>query len=588
MQAWLRDKICPLVMAGLALSATAARADELLVMPYTCSVVGGQVVLKPSRDNGHRIISRRENREFTACSPVDPSMCRKWTVHRFDIDCGGERVPWTEVVAAADGERHAWVENGHLQIRMPRWWTMPPGDPCARPPGEGRFGGPDPECGRRRARAPSAIVQMPYGFAPKFGIDAIFVAADGQRDSPRVGGFSSRNSNLAEAYPPAGGAGLNYGRLPEPAPEEIPFKIAPPAEGLTVESEPSRKPERESGAKVTWAEPPPLPSRPETAMRRQMAESITGKSQAAVEAETSEASPTPAVPAAPAAPAAPATTSADTGTPAAPIIINNPSAGPRDPPPPPAEPVSAQADATGPAEAAAAESGGPPQADQPAAPLGATGAASRTSVEHLISRVLAGEPAAVAVAVIAGSLLAILMFGLTLARRRDDGLPGVPERDLSAVSLGKGLNRDNPDSAPGPLMPGFGAPSLAPVATSAPSLSIPIEDAPQRLRTRVEPVASPRPASAAQWGDSIPKTQAEALRILGMGVSRDASPASIKKIVDGLRMSWHPDHAENEADRRLRELRLKQINAAWEIISGGPSEQRPREPLRRPETLHHL
>ena len=56
--------------------------------------------------------------------------------------------------------------------------------------------------------------------------------------------------------------------------------------------------------------------------------------------------------------------------------------------------------------------------------------------------------------------------------------------------------------------------------------------------------------------------------MLGMGVSPDATEMAMKKIVDGLRQSWHPDFAKDEADRQLREFRLKQINAAWELIQG--------------------
>jgi hypothetical protein len=72
--------------------------------------------------------------------------------------------------------------------------------------------------------------------------------------------------------------------------------------------------------------------------------------------------------------------------------------------------------------------------------------------------------------------------------------------------------------------------------------------------------------------DAIPNTRAEALEVLGMGVSPQATAAAIKKIVDGLRLSWHPDHASGPADRQVRELRLKQINAAWEIIIGKRAE----------------
>jgi hypothetical protein len=41
----------------------------------------------------------------------------------------------------------------------------------------------------------------------------------------------------------------------------------------------------------------------------------------------------------------------------------------------------------------------------------------------------------------------------------------------------------------------------------------------------------------------------------------------LKKIVDALRMSWHPDHARDAADRVLREDRIRQINIAWDLIN---------------------
>jgi hypothetical protein len=72
------------------------------------------------------------------------------------------------------------------------------------------------------------------------------------------------------------------------------------------------------------------------------------------------------------------------------------------------------------------------------------------------------------------------------------------------------------------------------------------------------------------WGDRLPTTRAEALEFLNVGP--DSKEGAIKKIIDGLRRSWHPDHANGEPDRNLREMRLKQINAAWEIISGKRAE----------------
>ena len=73
--------------------------------------------------------------------------------------------------------------------------------------------------------------------------------------------------------------------------------------------------------------------------------------------------------------------------------------------------------------------------------------------------------------------------------------------------------------------------------------------------------------------DRIPQTRAEAIHILGMGVMPDTSQAAMKKLVDGLRLSWHPDLAKDETDRHLREFRIKQINTAWDLIQGRRMER---------------
>ena len=52
-----------------------------------------------------------------------------------------------------------------------------------------------------------------------------------------------------------------------------------------------------------------------------------------------------------------------------------------------------------------------------------------------------------------------------------------------------------------------------------------------------------------------------------LGVNATSSEAVLKKTVDALRLCWHPDFATDEEDRRLREMRIKQINVAWDLIS---------------------
>jgi len=61
-------------------------------------------------------------------------------------------------------------------------------------------------------------------------------------------------------------------------------------------------------------------------------------------------------------------------------------------------------------------------------------------------------------------------------------------------------------------------------------------------------------------------TRGEAYAFLGVNVT--SSEAVLKKTVNALRLCWHPDLATDDADRDLRETRTKQINVAWDLISG--------------------
>jgi len=84
-------------------------------------------------------------------------------------------------------------------------------------------------------------------------------------------------------------------------------------------------------------------------------------------------------------------------------------------------------------------------------------------------------------------------------------------------------------------------------------------------------VWSTTPAVAPAWSEEIPRTRSDALRVLGMGVTADANLSAIKKIVDGLRQTWHPDLARDPAEREARERRMKQINVAWDILAPKPA-----------------
>src|SRR5258706_5848061 len=122
-------------------------------------------------------------------------MCRRWTVYRFDVYCGGVRVPWLSIAAMADrvkGPRlRAWVEDGQMHLPMPPRWSMTPDDPCARSSEydqSWRYGRLGRYCADRRALMPPGSVEMPAGVAPVLGMDAIFVPAPpGSSDYPNAG-----------------------------------------------------------------------------------------------------------------------------------------------------------------------------------------------------------------------------------------------------------------------------------------------------------------------------------------------------------------------------------------------------------------
>ncbi|MCB1511360.1 MAG: DnaJ domain-containing protein, partial [Hyphomicrobiaceae bacterium] len=62
----------------------------------------------------------------------------------------------------------------------------------------------------------------------------------------------------------------------------------------------------------------------------------------------------------------------------------------------------------------------------------------------------------------------------------------------------------------------------------------------------------------------LPRDKAEAYEVLG--ANPEASDKILKRLVDALRATWHPDHARSEEDRVAREERIKQINVAWDLI----------------------
>jgi hypothetical protein len=527
-----------LALAALLLPGV-AHADELLVMPYTCTMVGGQPLLAPAAERGHRILGPRDQRKFNACSPVNPDLCRQWTVHRFDLDCDGTRVPWVSVVAATnEGSRRAWLLNGRLVLRMGPRWSLPADDPCAQEPGaDQRFDYRRMRrlCADRLALAPPPVVEMPFGYAPMLGIDGIFV-----KGAPAVAGGQPSLPPVAAAPPGSSQQGFVPPRG-NPMPELFPSEPPPVWEPFADEgpgkpaAPPQAAPSQTPPPKVA-ATPPPAPAAVAPAIPPAVAEVPKAASSAskapapepnlgprivtsapAVKAATETAAPPPvAVGEAP-----------KTASPAAkPAAPESPKVAAASPPPKAAEAPprkAVEAPAAAPTPAAEPDSGG-----------------SGVSLLSVFRTTTVG-------ALVAFGGLALGLFTAFALARRNESLRDARRRprDLSAVSLG-----DKRASPPARIANARG--NLPPNAAAS-----------AMSRTPGQTAAA---SAVADLGDRMPQTKTEAMQVLGIGVAPTASEAAIKKIVDGLRQSWHPDHAKDELDRALRELRSKQINAAWELL----------------------
>lgn len=498
--------------------AGSAVASELLVMPYSCTMLGGRPLLTPSREQGHQIVGPREQRTFTACSPANPDQCRTWTVHRFALDCDGDRVPWISVVAAATSEgrsRRAWIEDGRLRVRMPPSWSLDPDDPCARRSrfGDGfGFGRMRRYCNDRRELGPPPIVDMPAGFAPMLGIDAFFVRA-----TPGV----SASPPVTEAAPSPPPVAAN----PVPPPPKV--ASAEPLQPRHGTPQPGPPIEASPAPKAPQAVTPPKETVP------------------APQAKAPQPAPAPK-PAAP--PAQKGTTPAPSGGPVVPKIINRTDT--------PAEPQATAAAETpiaktpqpAPERTAAKEQ---PAPEKTVAAQEAAKPADDEAGRMSLLTFAAYSPAAGAFA--AFMVLTLALVGLfAVARRREQVQAAGRPREVAAASLDKRRRK-------------AGVPAR-PVALRGPPPQATVPVPPPRQPSAPLHAAPPMPPPALRR--EMPRTRGEAIEVLGMGVMPGASEAAMKKIVDGLRLSWHPDLAEDEADRQLRELRIKQINTAWDIIRG--------------------
>lgn len=447
----------------------AAGEAETVVTPFGCAIEQGRLSVTPGAPQALAIIGARASHAFTTCASGKPQRCQTWTVHKFDVSCGGERVAWMALLAAsleAEGGR-ARIVDGRFTLRAV-------------------LGSPQQHGGGAAGREDASDVTFPVGFAPALGVPIRFVATSATAPAKPV-------LDVADSTRPVGASGVV--RIAA-GPADVTLAVAPIAPAI----------ERTGDVLSATLQAVDALARALGTSRDRLGTVALALTFAwgllfVVRRRVGSAS-----------------------RPAAAAGIKILAL------PPPAAEVGTVAEAT-------AEM---PRAAEPA------------------SAATAGE----------GDLYAAHCAGMVaeavaLHRSARDALPAIGHASLRAVL------QDDLDKVQAVLL----TPRLtADIAAGLwASVEITVADALvnlDRVGRIIDTMTSTSTALPTRRAASPPATAIEAFNLLGVAPS--ASPLAVKKIVDGLRQSWHPDHAKDDTDRSVREARMKQINIAWDLIQNQP------------------
>lgn len=186
MRHFVRVWICLWAILGGLSTYACAQAAERLIIPFACQVDARGVSAFPTQAQSYEIIGARDSAPFTACATDDSRRCRTIMLHRFDIDCDGERVGWPQFYAAISDVTtgRAYFDGNQLIVRV-----RPERSRQLR---RSRF---DPPPSRR-----AFLIEMPDGYAPVRGTVARFERDSGQRQTPMR---ATRNPFSSEVPPSA-------------------------------------------------------------------------------------------------------------------------------------------------------------------------------------------------------------------------------------------------------------------------------------------------------------------------------------------------------------------------------------------------
>jgi hypothetical protein len=504
--------------------ALAQNNGEQISLPFECYAVAGKVGLLSSQPQIYRIAGHREIRQVQVCKARSAANCRAVNVHRFEVVCDGTPVPWTTLAALIASRKggDASLQDDRLVIRN---WR--PVLNCAdRQPGDshsgGRKGAKQSACeGEREWDINLGQVRFPAGFAPLDELGALLLPpAPGSKPVEPRSPANSDGDTFPRSLETAAAthAGASKALEADGANKQVPGPVtfgwvaSPPAVLLEPKSNQSPRPD------APTEQPPQQP-----AQLGSLEFPVTPSPPAPASIHRSESS-------------IPAKSVHQVG--GAWILTL----------------------ALVPFLMAICFS----LIDSAFAPFvrWLKGISLARSPSPTLARVIEGtEQDARACRNLLGSATAELMsaYKFVGAIPNAGALQSALNRELDAVRVQLGL---------------------APAWKSKAARNMTWNDIKKRLTWSIQEIR--RIASIAEAANESINSHPEAAKILStrleaysfLGVHAHADAAAMKKTVEGLRQCWHPDLATNDVDRRHREIRIRQINAAWDLICEKRAEAR--------------
>ena len=526
---------------------------EYVTLPVKCVRDDGRLFLERSDPASLQIIGSTSQRPYTVCAPKNGRHCRTIEIHKFDVMCAGQRIAWRDVAATIIRQRGATasVSDGRLKFKLAKKKTFASlnANCSSGRKASGSKASKNSSVCSRKGYVPRGAIELPSGFAPLaevggyVSVNPVVSKATRVHREPLVteAAASKKTSVPRSRIPLAGNRPSST----------VPKHIRLASVGRTTMTLPG-----EGSVTDTGNEPRAAGSKPSPASSENLRQAAATEEKLTAVPESADAAPEPAK-----------------------RSIQKP----------------VQVAAAGKSFVATT-------------PENSWSASVSEALKTNFTAVTKSGPQmqqSLIATVIGLALITSLISGigwfatqqlLSLRTRSTDPYQLILRREVVDLAkpdaqmcgelcrTGQGLigdiqGRVGDIKGAAPLRRVL----LREVRSMEQFLATTIQTAPddprewRRMRLRLQRVVTDlirlkditdgarRSLTSRSISEELPRDKQEAYEVLG--ANPEASEKILKRLVDALRATWHPDLASNDDDRELRDRRIKQINVAWDLIT---------------------